>query len=507
MMSRRFRNIPNGSLEINNKASLKIQPLICIRAEIFSTDRIGFNQMINSLFFLSLFLLICRPAAGQDPRREMSSTVENLCPILAANSDNLSAVEKDLLKECGLVKIHTADGQTYDDLSSDQLNALSNMTGDEASVTETVSVELSGPQQQVLSSRLQALRKGSGGGLAMNSDPKQPEPIYLAGPITALSASDLDQSTLSDNGRLGLFITGSFADGEKKDSVVEPGFDYTNTAVTAGMDYRFTDQWIAGLAVGYSAANADLNADSGDSDITGYAVSLYGTYYLEQLYLNGMVTTGWRDYESKRHLNYTITPDPGAPSGPGNPQTAVDQTFKGDSNATEFSANLGGGYDFNIGGLTFGPYANANYFKSSIDGFSENLATENTNDGFGLALSYDKQDVESFTTNVGAMMSYAISTGVGIFSPHIRGDWEHEYNDEADDIKAKFVNGGSFQEAIANNVIIIPTENPDTDLYNVSLGVAGTFPYGISAFVDYTTILGLKDFTYHQVGGGLRFEF
>ena len=505
-MSRRFRNTPNGSLEINNKAALKIQPLSCTRTENFSTNRIRFYQITSCLFYLFLFLLIYRPAAGQDPKRAISSTVENLCPILAANRDNLSAAAEDVLIQCGRVKIQSADGQTYDDLSNEQLNALSNMTGDEVSATETMSVQLSGPQHQVLSSRLQALRKG-GGGLAMNRKPIQPEPIYLAGPITALSGTDLDQSTLSDNGRLGLFITGSFANGEKNESIAEPGFDYTNTAVTAGLDYRFTDQWIAGLAVGYSNANADLDADSGESDIIGYAVSLYGTYYLEQLYLNGMVTTGWRDYESKRHLNYTITSNPNEPPGPANPQTTVDQTFKGDSNATEFSASLGGGYDFYVGGLILGPYADANYFKTSIDGFSENLATENTNDGFGLALSYDKQEVESFTTNVGAMMSYAISTGVGIFSPHIRADWEHEYNDKADDIKAKFVNGGGFQEAIANNVIIIPTENPDTDLYNLSLGVAGTFPHGISAFVDYATILGLKDFTYHQVGGGLRFEF
>jgi outer membrane lipase/esterase len=507
MMSRRFRNTPNGSLEINNKAALKIQPLSCTRTENFSTNRIRFYQITSCLFYLFLFLLIYRPAAGQDPRRAISSTVENLCPLLAAHRDNLSAAEQDVYFRCGEVKIKTADGQTYDDLSNGQLNALSNMTGDEASVTETVSVQLSGPQRQVLSARLQALRKGSGGGLAMNYNPKQPEPIYLAGPISTLSGSDLDQSTLSDNGRLGLFITGSFANGDKNESIVEPGFDYTNTAVTAGLDYRFTDQWIAGLAVGYSTADADLNADSGESDIDGYAVSLYGTYYLEQLYLNGMVTTGWRDYESKRHLDYTITRNPSDPSAPANPQTTVDQIFKGDSNATEFSANLGGGYDFYTGGLTFGPYANANYFKTTIDGFSEDLSTENSNDGFGLALSYDKQDVASFTTNVGAMTSYAVSTGVGIFSPHIRADWEHEYNDKADNIKAKFVNGGSFQEAIANNVIIIPTENPDTDLYNLSLGVAGTFPYGISAFVDYTTILGLKDFSYHQVGGGLRFEF
>jgi uncharacterized protein with beta-barrel porin domain len=284
--------------------------------------------------------------------------------------------------------------------------------------------------------------------------------------------------------------------------------------MTAGMDYRITNQFITGVAVGYSAAKADLYADSGESDVTGYAVSLYSTYYLEQLYLNGMVTAGWRGYESERDLDYTITRDARDPLAPTNPLTTVDQTFKGDSDATEFSASLGGGYDVYSGGLIFGPFISANYFKTTIDAFSEKLAVENTNDGFGLALHYDKQEVESFTTNVGAMMSYAVSTGIGIFSPYIRADWEHEYNDEADDIKARFANvyadwelEDDVQEAVANNLIIVPTETPDADLYNLSLGVAATFPYGISAFVDHTTILGLKDFTYQQVVGGLRFEF
>ena len=520
-MIRRFRSSPNGTLETNNNVKSKNQLLAYANIIRFSADRITSNQMAICLFFLLLFLLSYQPASGEDPRQTMSFTVENLCPILAANRDYLSAAERDAFFRCGEVKIQTADGQTYDDLSDDQLNALSNMSGDEASVAETVSVQLSGPQRQVLTLRLQALRKGSGGGLAMNRNNKPHEPVLLAGPVTALSGTDLDQSTLSDNGRLGFFITGSFANGKKDESTVEPGFDYTNTAATAGMDYRFTDQFIAGLAAGYSAVKAELDANSGESDVTGYAVSLYSTYHLEQLYLNGMVTAGWRDYESERNLNYTITRNPSDPLAPTNPLTTVDQTFKGDSNATEFSASLGGGYDLYAGGLTFGPYVSANYFKTTIDAFSEDLATENTNDGFGLALHYDKQDVESFTTNVGAMMSYAVSTGLGIFSPYIRADWEHEYNDETDDIKARFADvhadwefeedddgdEDSVQEAVANNLIIVPTENPDADLYNLSIGLSATFPYGMSAFADYTTILGLKDFTYQQVVGGLRFEF
>jgi uncharacterized protein YhjY with autotransporter beta-barrel domain len=520
-MIRRFGSSSNGTLKTNNNVKSKNHLFAYARKIRLSTDRITSNQIITCLFFLLFFLLSYQPALGEDPRQTMSFTVENLCPILAVNSDYLSPAERDAFFRCGEVKIQTADGQTYDDLSDDQLNALSNMSGDEASVTETVSVQLSGPQRQVLALRLQALRKGSGGGLAMNRNNKPHEPILLAGPIAALSGTDLDQSTLSDNGRLGFFITGSFATGEKDESTVEPGFDYTNTAVTAGMDYRITSQFITGLAVGYSAANADLNANSGESDVTGYAVSLYSTYYIKQLYLNGMVTAGWRGYESERNLNYTITRDPRDPLAPANPLTTVDQTFKGDSDATEFSAGLGGGYDVYAGGLTFGPYVGANYFKTTIDAFSEDLATENTNDGFGLALHYDKQEVESFTTTVGAMMSYAVGTGVGIFSPYIRADWEHEYNDETDDIKAGFADvhadwefeddddehEDDIQEAVANNLIIIPTENPDADLYNLSVGIAATFPYGVSAFADYTTILGLKDFTYQQAVGGLRFEF
>lgn len=519
-MIRRFKGSPNKSLEINNNIESKTQPSVYARIIKCATDRITSNQRITRLFFPLLFLIAYQPAFGEDPRQTMSFTVENLCPILAANSDYLSAAERDAFFRCGEVKIQTTAGQTYDDLSDDQLNALSNMAGDEASVAETVSLQLSGPQRQVLTLRLQALRKG-GGGLAMNFNNKAPEPILLAGPVTALSKTDLDQSAFSDNGRLGFFITGSFATGEKDRSTVEPGFDYTDTAVTAGMDYRFTNQFITGLALGYSAANADLDADGGKSDVTGYAVSLYSTYYLEQLYLNGMVTAGRRGYESERNLNYTVTRNPSDPLAPTNPITNVDQTFKGDSDATEFSASLGGGYDVYAGGLTFGPYVNANYFKTTIDGFSEDLATENTNDGFGLALHYDKQEVESITTTVGAMMSYAVSTGVGVFSPYIRADWEHEYNDEANDIKASFANvhadweyeddeeehEDDLQEAVANNLIIIPTEKPDADLYNLSLGVAATFPYRISAFADYTTILGLRNFTYQQVVGGLRFEF
>ncbi len=454
-----------------------------------------------------ILLLIHSPAAGQGPIEEISLTVERLFPIFANSTESLSAAESDLLFRCGEVKLNTAEGQVFDELSGTQVDALSAMAGDETSISESMTVRLSEPQKNVIAARLQALRGGSSSALANNFDQMSPEPILLTGPITSLSPSSSNPSGLAADGRLGTFINGAIGVGENDPSRIEPGFDYQHTAITAGLDYRITDQWIAGLAIGYSAANADLDGDSGETEVDGVSLSIYGSYYLAQFHLNGMLTAGWRDYQSERRLNYTIARDPSDPLAATSAQTSVNQTFQGDSDATEFSLNLSGGYDVYLGAMTMGPYAGITYFTNTIAGFSETLARENRNDGFGLALEYDDQEIESFTTTIGGMISYAVSTVIGVFSPHIRADWEHEYSHDNDDIEAKFVNGGRFEAAAAENVIIIPTENSDTDFFNLGVGTNATFPYGVSAFADYTTILGLADISYHQLTGGLRFEF
>jgi outer membrane autotransporter protein len=118
--------------------------------------------------------------------------------------------------------------------------------------------------------------------------------------------------------------------------------------------------------LGYSAVNADLNADGGELDVDGFAASLYGTYYLEQFYVNSVVIFGWRDYQSQQHLNYSITRNPNAPLTATSLQTNFSQTFEGDFNATEFTATIGAGYDFYFNELPLGPYANVNYFPTTI---------------------------------------------------------------------------------------------------------------------------------------------
>jgi outer membrane autotransporter protein len=139
-----------------------------------------------------------------------------------------------------------------------------------------------------------------------------------------------------------------------------------------------------------------------------------------------------------------------------------------------------------------------NYIKLDIDGYREEI--DNTNPGFGWALAFDDQDVESLTTALGGQVSYAISTGVGVLLPQVRFEWEHEFLNASRTLTARFINDP--QRAPIRFV----TDGPDRDFFNIGIGLSATFRGGVAAFVQYDTVLGLEDVTRHTVVLGVRKE-
>jgi outer membrane autotransporter protein len=459
---------------------------------------------IYGIFIIAAHFFLPISATAENPAEAFSDTVERLCPVLAGIHGNggLTAVQQDVLFRCGEVKIQS--GQNFDDLNADQLNALNNMTSTQNSAINTATVEIARPQATAISGRLAALRGSGVGGLALNLEPVDREPIYYAGPVTSLSADDGNSSMGADFDRFGIFVNLNGASGSKDDTDNEAGFDFSSAGIIAGADYRLTPGFFLGLAFGYSQTASDIDDDGGDVDVNGYGGSLYGTYYVNNFYLNGIATYGRKDYEIKRNLNYSIARNPNDPNG--GATANVDQQFKGDTEADEYGFSLGAGYDFSFGGFGIGPYARLNYFRTDIDGYDEKLANANTNDGFGLALSIKDQEIESVSSIVGTQASYAINTAVGVWSPYLKFDWQHEYNDDATELKGSFANAGTDPNVVAENSIVIPLDNPDRDFFNLGLGISATFPRGFSAFVDYATVLALEDLTVHQIVGGLRIE-
>ncbi len=452
--------------------------------------------LLGALMLLTIIPASAALAQRETPVRQMSDTVEILCPKLAAiNRENpLPAGQKDVLDRCGEVKIQTAAGETFDDLTSDQKNGLLNMTSEQTSSMNTMSVEVTQTQFATVIGRLEALRGGTPGGLALNFQNSDGAPALYAGPVTLASAGDAGASSLGESGNLGIFLNGYWATGDKDATDYEPGFDYDGWDVTGGVDYRFTPNFVLGGAVGYSELDADIDNDAGETDSDGYALSLYGLYYLDAFYINAIGSFGSRDYDTLRNVRYTV-------------DVPVNQSFSADTDADDWAVNVGAGYDFFANGFTFGPYGQLRYFKSDIDGYTESLVGDSTDAGFGLALAIDDQTVKSFTSTLGGQVSYAATTGFGVLLPYFRLGWVHEFENDARTITGQFVNVPDDPEVAALNNIGINTDEPDRNYFDLGLGVSAVFPRGVQAFVNYETLLGLDDISSHLLSGGLRFEF
>jgi len=326
-----------------------------------------------------------------------------------------------------------------------------------------------------------------------------------------MSQSKSDGTGSSGNpsplGKLGVFATGNFSLGDRDKTDREAGFDFHTLGTTAGVDYRFTNNFILGGAFSYASTDADLDTSGGSLDINQYSGSIYGTYYFERFYFDGIVTIGWNTFDSKRNIVYSlpkqvivgpegsqiIMPDPTGEIIP------VNQTATGDTNGTNYSLGVGGGYQFQSGGFAFVPYGRLNYFNLGINGYKESI--DNTNPGFGWALEFRDQTVESLTTALGGQVIYAYSTQVAVFVPQLLFEWVHEFLDNGRLIEANYVNDPSKES------LNIRTDGPGENFFNLGLGLSAVFQGGKSAFIYYQTALALAHITKNDIVLGVRLAF
>jgi outer membrane autotransporter protein len=303
-----------------------------------------------------------------------------------------------------------------------------------------------------------------------------------------LPAGVLGFASTEDGGdvpRFGIFVNGITFFGGADDSTEEVGYDFNGGGLTAGIDYRITDQFIAGAAFGWLDRDSDFDEARGDMESDDYSGSLYASYLGEQFYADAIVTYAAIEYDIDRAVAFS--------SG----GVTVNSIASSDPDAYEIAASAGTGYEFRpaaLGGLAFGPQLQLNYVYWDIESFSES-------GGNGLALSYASDDVDSLQTILGGDVSYPMSFGFGVVTPQVRAGWVHEFENDRRRITSSFVNdnnGGRF---------FVRTDQPDRDWAVVAGSLAAAFGGGWSAFVDYETVLGLSDFKEHTMTAGVRLEF
>ena len=122
--------------------------------------------------------------------------------------------------------------------------------------------------------------------------------------------------------------------------------------------------------------------------------------------------------------------------------------------------------------------ARASYLTADVDRFAESI--NGSNPGFGLALEIDMQKIKSLTSNIGVRVSKVISTNSGVLIPQANLSWLHEFEDDPNSLRVRFVNdpfSTNFVQGGVNSsgpnlatIFEIPLDDTDT---NYAVGGVG----------------------------------
>ncbi|MEW8505125.1 MAG: autotransporter domain-containing protein [Candidatus Thiodiazotropha sp.] len=417
-------------------------------------------------------------------QQAIGSSMDNLCPSLVEkqSSGSLTAAEQDLLMTC--------DNLTTDS-ATETAKTLSQLVPEEVAAQGNATLEAASSQTGNINSRLVALRAGDTGfnfsGLTVNYAGISFNRGLFAGLLSA------DESSRGGGagdeqlqGRWGAFINGTANFGDKDETDREAGFDFDTRGITLGLDYRFNRQLVAGGAIGYSRFDSDYNDAAGNLEMDAWSLSAYGTYYQNNnVYVDGLIKYGSNSYDTRRRVNAVGAPD---------------QFGLGDTDGTEFSLNISAGYDYHRDALTITPYGRLSYTRAEIDAYSE-TASNPAVAGAGSMLRIDDQDLDSMVLVLGGNLSYAVSTPSAVYIPQLRFEWEHEFEDDARFINARFIHDPTQSR------FTVDTDKADSDYFNFGVGISAVFAQGRSGYLFYETRIDQDDVTLHMINGGLRIEF
>jgi outer membrane autotransporter protein len=102
---------------------------------------------------------------------------------------------------------------------------------------------------------------------------------------------------------------------------------------------------------------------------------------------------------------------------------------------------------------------------------------------------------------VGGKVSYAMSRDWGILLPYAQVEWEHEFEDDPQQVAARFL----FDPT--GTLIVLEGSERDTDYFNIGVGLSAVFAGGRSGFIYYERTAGAEGLSQDNLSLGVRIEF
>ncbi len=397
--------------------------------------------------------------------------------------------------------------------------------------------ELAGEQQRNLSLRMSELRRGGGTSVAHlfgSLDTRTHPALAKASMAQQVGGAPVDDQA----SRVGLFVNGEASFGDRDAQGNDVGFDIDTMGITVGLDYRFSDRFFGGIALGLSETDADLTGTQmfagngrGTLDIDGVSVSLYGSLSLSDTwFLEGNLTSGQNDYDTLTEINYdignvTATVENGqiVPILLGG-TTSVRQQAVGETEGDLLSGRLGIGNEWRSGAWGIQTGVSATYTEVEIDAYDERMLGQGA--GSELAIGVDDREIESLIGELELLFSYTNLTNWGAFEPVLALGYKNQFEDDPRVIGTELVsdpNRGNRNSVASpghplQDVAGLPpgtypkdltvlTEEPEGDWFVAGLGFTAVFRGGNQFFMFWDTYLGHDVLSLNRFSAGFRLEF
>jgi uncharacterized protein YhjY with autotransporter beta-barrel domain len=424
------------------------------------------------------------------PQLSTAQVIDKACPALATSTTPLTPQQQDFLQRCSeLVVGSGTDPQQVP-------GALNAMLNNKALPQRGLAQGVQIGQFNNLNTRLAELHQGASGlsigGLSFSEDGRG-LPLAMLGDLFRKDPKQ-DDEVGKDFARWGFFATGMIDRGGYDATAVGPGFDYHNASLTAGVDYRFNADFVAGVALGYNANHSSLDQNAGKADVDSYSLNGYFSWYRGDYYIEGSIVTDWLNYDLNRNIVYQID------SLSGNGLTSINQTATASPNGHQSSLSLSIGKDFNRKAWSFSPYLRGVWSHLSLDGFSETMSDPNA-PGAGLGTSVAGRSLTSELGVLGGRVSYTTSYDWGVLIPNAVLEWNHEFRNDPQTAVVRFLADPT------QTPIMLTDAPPDSSYFNVGIGLNAVLPQGRSGYVYFEHLVGYSGAHEDRLSVGIRIEF
>jgi uncharacterized protein YhjY with autotransporter beta-barrel domain len=306
----------------------------------------------------------------------------------------------------------------------------------------------------------------------------QTKPILLAysGSDASLGQFFTPGQPSQVQGKNGLWFNafGQWGDQDEEDGFT--GFDHDLWGTTLGFDHTFGDKLMAGLSLGYSRTDIDLDRHLGDGDIKSLFGSLYGSYFNKNAYIEAAFSYGRNWYENRRLVMI----------GP------IQRRASSEHDGDVFSGYLGAGYYFNLKDWALGPFGSLRYVYLDEESFRETGAGS-------VSLWGDSRKTDSLVSELGLQVKRAFGTKYGNLIPELSAAWSYDFDIDDRVITTSFAGspGASFS-----------LDGQDVEKHGAILGAGLTFIHqsGFSTSLRYSGEFR-GDYKSNGVMGEIRFSF